>query len=325
MTHKTRHTAGNRGWIKLHRSLLSREWYSNFNVTRLFIHLLLKAGRETTRWQGHELPRGSFVTSLTTLSLETGLSVKAVRTALYHLTSSGDITIQATNRFRIVTLCNYDFYQTQTTDEGQTQGKQNGKQTGRQEADQGASQRQSQMTDNMDNYPTAQNIDGKQRDDIGASNEAGSTATIQEYNKKEKRKKNNNNLSLTHACEERNLNFDLNLFLDQYFSRERESMVQGVATSLGFKDSVEMRKAAAAIVGEWRASETGHRDFQDAASHLQSLLRLRRDEREREKRRAAAGSRYGSGGSHRNRAYSEASLHVNDRWINNSKFKPPVA
>ena len=77
----------NEGYIKLSRKMLSWEWYSDINTTRLFVHLIFKANWKDGRFQGVEVPRGSLVTSLGHLSKETGLSIQQVRTALKHLKS----------------------------------------------------------------------------------------------------------------------------------------------------------------------------------------------------------------------------------------------
>ena len=77
------------GHIKIDRRILEWEWYSDINTCRLFIHLLLKANWKDGRFQGTEVPRGSLVTSYSSLAKDTGLSVKNVRTALNHLETTG--------------------------------------------------------------------------------------------------------------------------------------------------------------------------------------------------------------------------------------------
>lgn len=60
---------------------------------------------------GHSVARGQIVTGIKSLSSDLGLSIQQARTALKHLKSTGEITIQPTNRFSIVTICNYEKYQ----------------------------------------------------------------------------------------------------------------------------------------------------------------------------------------------------------------------
>lgn len=60
---------------------------------------------------GETIPRGSFVTSLDSLAKELGLSVQEIRTALKHLISTGELTSKSTNKYRIITVVNYEMYQ----------------------------------------------------------------------------------------------------------------------------------------------------------------------------------------------------------------------
>lgn len=46
------------GWIKLHRQLLTWEWYDEPNTLRLFLHLLLKANIEPKEWRGTMIQPG---------------------------------------------------------------------------------------------------------------------------------------------------------------------------------------------------------------------------------------------------------------------------
>ena len=80
------------GYLKLFREVLNWEWYKNPNTCRVFIHCLLKANWKDTTWRGIPLQAGQFATSLETLSKETHLTVKQIRTALDHLKETGEIT-----------------------------------------------------------------------------------------------------------------------------------------------------------------------------------------------------------------------------------------
>lgn len=118
-------------YIKLNRKIISWEWYSNTNVKVLFIHCLLKANWKDGRFQGKEVKRGSFVTSLEKLGKETGLSVQQTRTALNHLFLTGEITNKSFNKYRIITVVKYEQYQAcnkqdnnQITNNQQTNNKQ---------------------------------------------------------------------------------------------------------------------------------------------------------------------------------------------------------
>lgn len=99
------------GWIKLHRQFLEWEWYSDMNTKCLFLHCLLRANHTDTKWRGIEVKRGQFITSLETLSKETGLSVQMIRTSLSKLKSTGNVTSKQQAKARILTIPSYDSYQ----------------------------------------------------------------------------------------------------------------------------------------------------------------------------------------------------------------------
>ena len=98
-------------FIKLYDQILKWEWYKNPNTFRLFIHLLLRANYCDLRFEGRTIKRGQLVTSLPSLALETGLSVREIRTAIDHLKSTGELTDTSTSKYRVITIVNYDRYQ----------------------------------------------------------------------------------------------------------------------------------------------------------------------------------------------------------------------
>ena len=98
-------------YIKLFDRILSWEWYKNPNTFRLFIHLLLRANYCDLQFEGKTIGRGQLVTSLPTLAVETGLSVREIRTAINHLKSTGELTDTSTSKYRVITIVNYDLYQ----------------------------------------------------------------------------------------------------------------------------------------------------------------------------------------------------------------------
>ena len=105
----------NQGWISLHRKFIKWEWYKKPAMVHLFIHLLLLANHEEGKWQGHTIKRGQLITGLKSLKQETGISHQSLRTCLARLKSTGEITYQTTNQFRLITIVNYDKYQTKNT------------------------------------------------------------------------------------------------------------------------------------------------------------------------------------------------------------------
>ena len=101
----------NEGFIKIYRSLLGWEWYQDANTMRVFIHLLLNANWEDSRYRGYEVPKGSLVCGRKKLAEDLGLSEQEIRTSLNHLKSTNEITIQPTNRFSIVSIVNWEKFQ----------------------------------------------------------------------------------------------------------------------------------------------------------------------------------------------------------------------
>lgn len=99
------------GWIKLHRKITEWEWYKDLATSKLFIHLVIMANHEDKSWQGVEVKRGQLITGRKALSEETGLSEQQIRTSLTKLKSTSEITINSTNKYTTVTVCEYETYQ----------------------------------------------------------------------------------------------------------------------------------------------------------------------------------------------------------------------
>lgn len=119
------------GWIKLHRSFIDWEWYRDQNTKILFLHLLLKAVICDKRVFGFQLKAGQLITTLPQLEEETGLSVQELRTSLKKLERTGEISQKSTNKFRLITIEKWAFYQDypqevnrQLTDKQQTTNRQ---------------------------------------------------------------------------------------------------------------------------------------------------------------------------------------------------------
>lgn len=105
------------GWIKLHRDIVNWEWYRDIPTFKLFMHLLIMANHQDKKWQGETIKTGQVLTGRKSLSEDTGLSEQQVRTAVKKLLKTGEIsTSKSTNRFSIITICNYNAYQSLKTD-----------------------------------------------------------------------------------------------------------------------------------------------------------------------------------------------------------------
>lgn len=100
-----------KGYIKLHRRILDWEWYKDNNTKTIFIHLLLNACYDNCRFMGNAVERGQYMTSLSRLSNDVNIPVRQVRTALKRLAITGEIDMQTTNKYSLITICNYESYQ----------------------------------------------------------------------------------------------------------------------------------------------------------------------------------------------------------------------
>ena len=99
------------GWIKLYRSLLHWEWSDVPEMVALWVRLLIMATHEEQQWHGKTISRGQLVTTYLYLCEETGITMQQLRTCLDRLKKSGQITMEVTNKYSIITICKYDSYQ----------------------------------------------------------------------------------------------------------------------------------------------------------------------------------------------------------------------
>jgi uncharacterized phage protein (TIGR02220 family) len=119
------------GWIKIHRKFLDWQWFEKSEAVHLFLYLVLKANHKDSQWQGIDIKRGQFVSSLGKISADTGISLQSIRTLLNKFEKTNEIELKSTNKFSIVTICKYECYQqeneqtdTQLTNKQQTTNKQ---------------------------------------------------------------------------------------------------------------------------------------------------------------------------------------------------------
>lgn len=106
------------GYIKLYRKFRDWEWYSDSAVKDVFLHLLLSARWEDGRYKGYEIKAGQVIITVNELADELGFSVKQVRRAIEKLEKTGEISKKRANRFTVVNVENWGFYQGSEADEG---------------------------------------------------------------------------------------------------------------------------------------------------------------------------------------------------------------
>jgi hypothetical protein len=149
-------------------------------MVHLFIYLLLNANHEDGNWRGIVIKRGQILTGLNSLNKNTGITIRTLRTCLDRLQNTKEIDRQTTNKYSLITICNYESYQCN----GLSSDKQSDKRV--------TSNRQA-----TDKQPTTNN-----------------------NNKEEKELKNENNIIppplnlIIEFCKERNSKIDPNYFFD---------------------------------------------------------------------------------------------------------------
>jgi len=103
--------SSNQGWIKLHRALLDWQWFSDANTSHVLMYCLMKANHKDKQYRDTLVKRGTFLTGRDMISLETGCSVREVRTALKRLESANVLTSKTSRQGTVIEVINYDRYQ----------------------------------------------------------------------------------------------------------------------------------------------------------------------------------------------------------------------
>lgn len=152
-------------WIKIFRELLQWEWFQKAEMVQLFIYLLLKASCTDKQWQGITVKRGQLVTSNATMRQDLRLSEQQIRTCIKRLISTGEITYKSTNRYVVITICNYDKYQ----EIGNSINEQNNEQTNNQSTDE-----QRAINEQSTTSKEIKNIRSKEYNIIDIKQESGS-------------------------------------------------------------------------------------------------------------------------------------------------------
>jgi|GEM_PF-3027718 hypothetical protein len=126
-------TAYEEGWIKLYRKIIHHPIFKESRTLHLFIYLLLKANHKQSRFLFNQkeitIERGQLITGIRQISRDTGLTNRQIRTRLVRLEKLGILTRKTTNKFSIITVCNYNYYQDTEGEERQGERQASDKQT----------------------------------------------------------------------------------------------------------------------------------------------------------------------------------------------------
>ena len=103
------------GWIKLYRCILDDAVYQKSAYFHLWVTLLLKAAHKEHEFifnnEIHTLKPGQLITGRKKLSKLTGIPEMTIEHVLKLFVNSGRIQQQKNNKFRIITITNWEDYQ----------------------------------------------------------------------------------------------------------------------------------------------------------------------------------------------------------------------
>ena len=118
------------GWIKVPRRLLEWEWFNDKQTLQLFLYLSLSANVSDRRWCGIEVKRGQLITSINSICADLKnakekqpTTVQSIRTCLDRLEKAGAIKREATNKYTVITICNYGAFEDSATSKQQANNK----------------------------------------------------------------------------------------------------------------------------------------------------------------------------------------------------------
>ena len=103
-----------RGFIKLDRSLLKWRWYQDTNTMVVWVHLLLTANWEDRDYRDGVIKRGCLFTTYDKLGKALGITARQARTAIAHLTETGEVSITRRSKGIEISIKNYDAHQSQS-------------------------------------------------------------------------------------------------------------------------------------------------------------------------------------------------------------------
>lgn len=99
------------GYVKVSRRLLDSDLIHEPVTFTVFMFLLLSANYRAGEYCGQQILRGEAVTSYPRIASAAGVTQRQARTALSKLVKSGRVSVRRYPKFSVVTLLNYDKYQ----------------------------------------------------------------------------------------------------------------------------------------------------------------------------------------------------------------------
>lgn len=119
------------GWIKLHRKIIDKGYYRNSKYVHLWVHLLLLANHKSKEFMWNNeiviVKEGQLITGRKELAKATGISETTVERILNLLESEHQIGQQKTQKYRLITIVNWNEHQksdTKTDNRRTTDGQQ---------------------------------------------------------------------------------------------------------------------------------------------------------------------------------------------------------
>lgn len=108
----------NNGWIKIWRKSLENGWLRNHKLWTFWCWCLLKATHkehyQIVGYQSVRLMPGEFIFGRKASSKELNMSEQEIRTAVDSMRKRKNLTIKSTNKYSIITILNWDSYQSDT-------------------------------------------------------------------------------------------------------------------------------------------------------------------------------------------------------------------
>jgi hypothetical protein len=125
------------GYFLMYKKIIKSGVWSDPLTLKIWIYCLARANFEDKKIifgaKTHEIKRGQFITSTAKTAQDCNMSVKQVRSRWGALKSASKLAITGTNKYSVISVINYDKYQSR----GQAEGQEDGKTKGNQRANKG--------------------------------------------------------------------------------------------------------------------------------------------------------------------------------------------